>query len=193
MLSDFSAGTSVVVNALLPEWPRSQPKDGSPIRIDLAAVAGRVDEILRDNKDADPELLIKAAEMYLGETRQFYRAPQFFFGPANGNEAPWVAYARMVIHREHQTEEVSVRADGDQTESRPTLNWSDNPVLIELDEYVGRPGKQVEFIDPKTGVTCHGELMQILNDVARIKQEGRRHLIVVPITEVKPVHVEASQ
>jgi hypothetical protein len=99
VLSDFSAETSRVVNELLPKWPRSQPKDGSPIRIDLAAVAGRVDQILSNNEEANPELLIKAAKMYLAESKRFYRAPQFFFGPGNGDEPPWVFYARMVVHQ----------------------------------------------------------------------------------------------
>jgi hypothetical protein len=98
ILSVYPQTVSDVVNQVLPIWPLQQP-NGEKIRPDVAAFAGRVDQILRDNEDASPELLIKAAEKYLSEPKKFYRAPQFFFGPGNGTETPWVAYARMIVHQ----------------------------------------------------------------------------------------------
>jgi hypothetical protein len=98
VLSAYPQAVSRTVNHILSIWPSNHP-NGERIRPDLAALASRVDQILRDNEDADSELLIKAAETYLAEQRRFYRAPQFFFGPGNGTEAPWVAYARMIVHQ----------------------------------------------------------------------------------------------
>lgn len=98
---------SDVVNRLLSTWPVQQP-NGEKIRSDVAAFAGRIDQILRDNEDASPELLIKAAEKYLSEQKRFYRAPQFFFGPSNGTEAPWVAYARMIVHESSKSQTTGV-------------------------------------------------------------------------------------
>jgi hypothetical protein len=97
ILSAYPQMVSDVVNAVCSKWPDCQ-SNGDKIHTDVAAFASRVDQILRDNADANPELLIRAAENYLWEPKKFYRAPQFFFGPGNGTEAPWVAYARMIVH-----------------------------------------------------------------------------------------------
>jgi hypothetical protein len=98
ILSAYQQNVSDVVNKILPSWPTRQP-NGDPIHADVAAFASRVDQILRDNQEANPVLLSHAAEKYLAEPRKLYRAPQYFFGPGNGTEAPWVAYARMVVHQ----------------------------------------------------------------------------------------------
>jgi len=100
-ISGYSETTARVVNEILQVWPRRQPKDGSPIRVDVALLASWVDEILR-RLEVTPELLTATAAMYLAEPMNFFRAPQFFFGPGNGVESPWVAYARMVAHRARQ-------------------------------------------------------------------------------------------
>jgi hypothetical protein len=107
ILSVYPQTVSDVVNQILPIWPVQQP-NGEKIRPDVAAFAGRIDQILRDNEDATPELLINAAEKYLTEQKRFYRAPQFFFGPSNGAEAPWVAYARMIVHQTSKSQSAAV-------------------------------------------------------------------------------------
>jgi hypothetical protein len=107
ILSVYPQTVSDVVNRILPIWPVQQP-NGEKIRPDVAALAGRIDQILRENEDANPELLINAAEKYLTEQKRFYRAPQFFFGPSNGAEAPWVAYARMIVHQTSKSQAAEV-------------------------------------------------------------------------------------
>ncbi|MGH9537142.1 MAG: hypothetical protein ACRD3H_04420 [Terriglobales bacterium] len=110
ILSAYPQTVSDVVNRILPIWPAQQP-NGEKIRPDVAAFAGRIDEILRDNENANPELLITAAEKYLSEQKRFYRAPQFFFGPSNGTEAPWVAYARMIVHQRSKSQAAEVASE----------------------------------------------------------------------------------
>ena len=107
ILSVYPQTVSDVVNRILPIWPAQQP-NGEKIRPDVAAFAGRIDQIMRENEDASPELLINAAEKYLTEQKRFYRAPQFFFGPSNGSDAPWVAYARMIVHESSKSQTAGV-------------------------------------------------------------------------------------
>jgi hypothetical protein len=104
MLAGYPQTVSNVVNQVLAIWPVKQA-NGEPIRPDVAALASRADEILRDNEDASAELLINAAERYVSETRKFYKAPQYFFGPGNGDAPPWIAYARMVVHQASKSQE----------------------------------------------------------------------------------------
>jgi hypothetical protein len=99
ILSVYPQTVSDVVNDVCSKWPKRQPGDGKEIRNDVSQLAARVDQILRDNPDVTPNLLTGAAGRYLGEQKRFYRAPQYFFGPGNGTEAPWVDYARMIVHQ----------------------------------------------------------------------------------------------
>lgn len=102
----FPEGVRDVVNHLFPLWPKSQPKDGSPIRKDLAATAARVGEILRQEAKVTPELLIKAAEGYLSEDRSLFKAPQFFFGPGQGKETPvWAERVNLLLHQAQKPQE----------------------------------------------------------------------------------------
>jgi hypothetical protein len=106
IISRYSETTAQVVNDLLNLWPTRQPKDGSPIHIDLAVLASRVDDLLRQ-PDVKPELLVDAAKLYLAEHKNFFKAAQYFVGPGNGEPPPWLAYARMVMHKATQHEPTS--------------------------------------------------------------------------------------
>jgi uncharacterized protein YdaU (DUF1376 family) len=102
ILSPYPPQVSELVNDILPNWPKVQPKDRSPIHFDVPMTAERIDEILRQ-PGVTPEILKQAASKYLGEQKNYYRAPQFFFGPGAGEKSPpWVAYARMTVHQEAQ-------------------------------------------------------------------------------------------
>jgi hypothetical protein len=105
VIAEYAEDTRQVVNELLSAWPKVQPKDGSPIRVDVAMFASRIDALLRDGHDRD--LLFSAAGMYLTQKMGFFSAPQFFFGPGrNGDKPKWIAYAQMVNHRAHQQPEL---------------------------------------------------------------------------------------
>jgi uncharacterized protein YdaU (DUF1376 family) len=102
ILSPYPPEVSALVNEILPDWPKVQPKDRSPIHFDVPMTAERIDGLLRE-PGVTPEILKQAASKYLGEQKNYYRAPQFFFGPGAGEKSPpWVAYARMTVHQEAQ-------------------------------------------------------------------------------------------
>jgi uncharacterized protein YdaU (DUF1376 family) len=102
ILSPYPPEVSELVNDILPNWPKVQPKDRSPIHFDVPMTAERIDGLLRE-PGVTAEILKQAASKYLGEQKNYYRAPQFFFGPGAGEKSPpWVAYARMTVHQEAQ-------------------------------------------------------------------------------------------
>jgi hypothetical protein len=98
VIEAFSGATRQVVNELLKIWPVVQPKDRSPIRLDVPMLAGRVDSLLRE-PGVTADLVLAAANLYLEQQKQFLHAPQFFLGPSNGKESPWLPYARMVAYQ----------------------------------------------------------------------------------------------
>jgi hypothetical protein len=104
VIAGFSEAVAAVVNPLLAEWPAKQPQNKHPIRIDVAQFADRVDNILKNHSALSPPLLVEAARDYLKQEKNFYHAPQYFFGPGNGTEPPWRSYARMVWHMKQQQE-----------------------------------------------------------------------------------------
>lgn len=76
-------------------WRREQP-DGSKINPDGPLLRERLDQILRQTPGVTREVLFKAAELYLGQAKKSYKAPQFFFGPGTTEDPkPWLAYARQ--------------------------------------------------------------------------------------------------
>lgn len=99
IFSPFLPETKVVVNEVLTIWPKQRPGNNSPIRPDLALLASRIDELLK-NPHLTTQILIGAVKRYLTEKKDFPHAPEFFFGPGKigGNEPPWKPYARMEYH-----------------------------------------------------------------------------------------------
>ncbi len=99
VLAPYSPEVGSVVNSVLNKWPKSQPKDNADIHFDVPMLAERIDGLLKQ-QEITAEILNKSAEMYLAERKNYYKAPQFFFGPARGETSPaWLAYARMNVHR----------------------------------------------------------------------------------------------
>jgi uncharacterized protein YdaU (DUF1376 family) len=100
ILSPYPPEVSALVNEILPGWPKTQPKDNAPIRLDVPMTAERIDGLLKE-PGVTAEILKQAARGYLSEKKNYYRAPQFFFGPSSGEKTPpWIAYARMSVHQE---------------------------------------------------------------------------------------------
>jgi hypothetical protein len=100
ILTPYPPEVSAVVNEILSDWPKTQPKDSAPIRLDVPMTAERIDGLLKES-GVTPEILKQAARGYLAEKKNYYRAPQFFFGPSSGEKTPpWIAYARMSVHQE---------------------------------------------------------------------------------------------
>jgi len=95
ILTPFSQGTRLVVNTLGAEWHKEDPRDGRKIIISPEGFAEAVDRIKAEQPHADDEILIEAGRNYLAETRERYKAPQWFFGV----EGPWGGYIRAILTR----------------------------------------------------------------------------------------------
>jgi hypothetical protein len=95
---------SEVVNAILPHWPKNQPKGNAPIVLDVPKVAARVERVLEED-GVDAQLLKAAAKLYLVEKRNFYYAPENFFGLEA--DAEWRVYARFAAHQKQNGEVLS--------------------------------------------------------------------------------------
>lgn len=104
IFSPYPAEVGNLVNTILNKWPKVQPKDRAEIHFDIPMLAERVDGLLHQ-PNVTTDILGKSAEAYLSERKNYYRAPQFFFGPGKGEDSPpWIAYARMIVHKEQSHE-----------------------------------------------------------------------------------------
>lgn len=100
IIQGFSEDVKAVVNALGSEWKAEDPVDGRKITLDVATFAQRVSDILAQHQEVTPAVLIEAGQVYLGSSRNRYKAPQFFFGPGVGGEGPpWLGFVRAILTR----------------------------------------------------------------------------------------------
>jgi hypothetical protein len=100
----FSEEVKTVVNRVFEIWPHKRPGNNSKIQPDLALLAGRIDQILK-NRELNAQLLIRSAERYLAEPHDFPHAPEYFFGPGKtgGDGPPWRHYARLEWYEQRKT------------------------------------------------------------------------------------------
>lgn len=78
-------------------WPRTQP-EGEKINMDGPLLRSRLHGLITKS-NVSPDLLTRAAEIYLAHPKKRYRAPQFFFGPGGGDDVanPWLPYVQQAM------------------------------------------------------------------------------------------------
>lgn len=75
------------------KWPTTDPLDGREIKVDARLTAQRIEELLLAGNS--PDSIRYAIDSYVTESRNRYRAPQFFFGPGGpGETSPSLPYLK---------------------------------------------------------------------------------------------------
>jgi len=101
ILAPYPTEVGEIVNSLIFMWPERQPGDKRLITVDVPMLAARIDALLRE-ENVTREMIEESAKLYLSVQRQYYKAPQFFYGIGNGESAHWSAYARMWNHESNK-------------------------------------------------------------------------------------------
>lgn len=107
----YDPRTKPTTNTVLQIWAKVRPGNHSPIKPDVALLAERIDNLLK-NPHLTPEILIGASRRYLAEEKLYPHSPEFFFGPGKDGVPPWRAYARMEWEQMQRPLAMSAAAGG---------------------------------------------------------------------------------